>query len=200
MYEFPLGVPHKGFCCRLFLGKILSKELNTMKRILSIVCLVLIVAALVLQFTPYWSYDGQDFSVGDMVWLPDEKVNKPLHKGIEAEFKAEYTAEELKTTEVKAELKQKTYVMGLARGLVVAQVAGALAVVFYFVMKKKSAVPGILMLLSGVFGAVTFLTNDMLKLGSTQMLISILYILITVVAVAALIPWTAFKKKAAKAA
>ncbi len=171
-----------------------------MKRILSIVCLVLIVAAFVLQLTPYWTYDGQSFSVGDMVWLPDEKVNKPLQKGIKAEFESQYTAEELKTPEVKAEIKEKTYVMGLARGLVVAQVVGLLAVVLFFVMKKKSVFPGILMFISGIFGAVTFLTNDMLKLGSTQGLIAALYIVITVVAVLVLVPWNVFKKKAVEVA
>lgn len=170
-----------------------------MKKALSIVCVLLIIAAFVLQFTPYWSFGDKDYTIAGLVWTPEEKPYKQLQKDIKAEFEKDYTEEELKTKEVKAEIKEKTYLMSFVRGPIVIEALSLLSVLFFVLglfNKRDSWLPKVLALGVGVFGVITYATGIILKLGASWGLHLALYVVILIVAALVFVPWPAPKKKA----
>ena len=57
----------------------------------NVVCVILMVALLILQFTPFWELDGQQISIGGYIWFPTshEDLTSHFQEAINADFKVD---------------------------------------------------------------------------------------------------------------
>ena len=55
------------------------------------ICIILLAALLILQFTPFWELNGQQISIGGYIWFPTSHENLTSHfqEAINADFKVD---------------------------------------------------------------------------------------------------------------
>jgi len=77
-----------------------KKNFFTLTRICNLLCAVLLLVMLCLQFLPYWNHSGRDVTIADYTWNPQTKENKKLTKQFEKVSKSygeEYDINDLVT-------------------------------------------------------------------------------------------------------
>lgn len=138
----------------------MSKEVSFKRtRLGAIVCAVLMLAVLVLQFTPYWHIgegeEQQDVSIGAYVWFPTD------HKEVDAYMKEQVSSD-----------FNISGVVGVHSLVLVLSAAGLVLCL----VKPAMPVSPVLVMGSSVSGLVGCLGMKAFQLGSTWAVLLILFI------------------------
>ena len=138
----------------------MSKEVSFKRtRLGAIVCAVLMLAVLVLQFTPYWHIgegeEQQDVSIGAYVWFPTD------HKEVDTYMKEQVSSD-----------FNISGVVGVHSLVLVLSVAGLVLCL----VKPAMPVSPVLVMGSSVSGLVGCLGMKAFQLGSTWAVLLILFI------------------------
>lgn len=135
------------------------KNVNKVAKICCIVCAVLMLAVLVLQYMPYWSFDTDSSSIADYLWWPDH------HKAL--------------TKELRGILGRDFEVRLIAPMPLIVLLAGILGMIVC-VWKPGKVGSFIFPLIAGATAVIGFLTVPAFSLGSTyivQIVVSALLII-----------------------
>lgn len=128
---------------------------------------VLMLALLVMQFLPFWELESETISMSDYIWTPNE--NKSFTKLI------------------KAELDDKKFdPVRIVLWPVLTLVLGAAGIVLCFV-KKDTLLPYIVAVCCGLTGALTYLTSEIFRWGTTWGLHLAIAVVVLVAGVAGLV-------------
>ncbi len=115
-----------------------------MRKAINIICILLIIAAFVVQLTPYWSFDGKEVSMGGLTWLPTDHADLQSHL-------SQQTGEQFD-------------INSFVLGPILVEILCILAVVF-FAWKPHSLLSGCINTATGAVGVITYLTNSPLRYG-----------------------------------
>ena len=120
---------------------------NNPTKLLGIICGVLLIALLILQFVPYWSFGSpeQTVSISGYVWFPHNH----------AEIDTALSASAGRDVDV-------NNVFGSAVLLLAACVVGIIA----FLANPESVLSALMPLLAGLLGCWQYLLNPLYRLGS----------------------------------
>lgn len=126
------------------------KTKMTLTRVISFVCVLLMLGILVTQFLPFWTYGdpAESVSINGYVWFPDKHTD--LSKELQAYFLEP--------------VKVKLVVNSVATSSLLLLVASALSAVV-LVFKSKKALFSLLPLATGAIGLYQYLGNGLYQLG-----------------------------------
>lgn len=132
-------------------------------KICNYLCIAMMAILLILQFTPFWSFDGGNASIQSYIWFPDDY--KPLTEMMQTEFGKDYNIGELVFPMV-------AILLTTAAGIVLS------------IIKSDNPAVKIIPIAGTLIGIYGFLSKPDLRLGSTWVIQLILCI--AVIATAAL--------------
>lgn len=132
----------------------------------NIVCLVLLAVILVLQFTPFWSVDGQGISIGTYIWFPTEHTEV--------------------TTYMQSNVSESFNVLSLV-GSHCLILVGAVFAAFFFLKNTESINCTIFSVIAGIGGLWGYGTKAAYQLGNNWTLHLLICILLTVAAAVGLV-------------
>lgn len=141
-------------------------------RICTWICAALILIMLILQFTPFWTYETEDgsasCSINGYVWMPDCHAD---------------------TTEyLQSALGDSSFSVNNVYAFPAAQLAFLLVGLAFCLIKPDTPVGPLAGIAAGAFGAAGYMTRTALRLGSAwslHLLVSVAIILMGVVAIVA---------------
>lgn len=158
---------------------------TSLVKIFSILCVVLMLGMLVLQFVPFWEVEAEDpednlsVSISSYIWFPGE--NDDLTDYFEDVYKDNSY--------------EKYNINSIVLPCVLFLVLPVIAAVF-FAFDRDTAVTPILTALCGVFGVWAFLAKPVMRYGSLWVVYFVLSIVLILAAVASFV----FRRMARKAA
>lgn len=133
-------------------------------QICNYVCIALMAVLLVLQFIPFWSYDGMSTSIQSYIWFPTE--NAQLTAYLTAQLGEAYT------------------INNIVWMPILVLVAAAVGVIICF-LKSDEALTALIPLVCGLIGTWGYLAKPAFQLGGNWMfhlLVCIAMILMSVLA------------------
>ena len=151
----------------------MKKSLTGKASLINIVCAVLLILLLVLQFTPFWHYgdeEPQSASIQEFVWFPSD--NKALSTYIEDQLGVDFAVDEMVVMPV------VVLVSGLAGAIVC-------------ILKSRASAAAILPAIAGLSGVIGYLSTPALQLGSLWILHLAVCVVLLVLSLVLLISWIA---------
>lgn len=143
------------------------KPLKTVTGKCNLLCLVLMLALVVCQFLPFWTYEGEQVSIQEYVWMPT--ANAHFEEYFEAATGEEYNINHLVTSPVMT-------IIFCGAGILLC------------CLKPAAIYTDIVALLGGLFASYGYLFKSILRLGNLWGLHLTLAILICIVSICAMIP------------
>jgi len=122
----------------------------------NLLCTILAFLLLVLNFLPFWSYDGMQTSIQGFVWFPNN------HEPLTAWFAGQIP----------------DYEINGVVGTPILILLGTIASVVVTIWKKESPLAAVVPAVCGILSILGYLTNPILRLGNTWVLHLIVSILL----------------------
>lgn len=128
-------------------------------KICNYLCIAMMAILLILQFTPFWSYDGGNASIQSYIWFPDNY--KPLTEMLQTEFGKDYNV-------AKIVFPMVAILLTTAAGIVLS------------IVKSDNPAVKIIPIAGTLIGIYGFLSKPDLRLGSTWVIQLVLCIAVIV--------------------
>ena len=138
------------------------KKINKAAKFCCVLCAILMLTVLILQYIPYWTYSDGSASIADYVWWPEH--HKALTKEFRNDFGRDYAVQQIVLMPV-------TILVTTILGVVVC------------VLKPGKIGAFILPLITGAMGLYGFLTVPVFSLGSTYIVQIVASAVLLVVAI-----------------
>lgn len=157
--------------------------------ICNIVCAVLLLATLIMQFVPFWTCTGckthkdveQGVSVAEYFWLPDH--HSPVTNELTEVYRDIYGHDYKDPTTGKKLTFKADYILPS----VLTVFLGCIAGIVFCVLKRKKFIMAAIPLVVGIAGLSGFLTYPALRVGMNVNLHVIVFAVVTVAAAGSLI-------------
>ena len=142
-----------------------NKKITT-TQIANFICAALSLLIIILQFTPFWNFDGGSLSISSYIWFPSDHTDL--------------------TAYLTAELRNDYSINSIVAMPILVLVGGAAGAALC-VIKSKTPYTLLIPAFVGAVGAWGFLTKPAYQLGGNWVLQLIICIVLLVFAVAALV-------------
>lgn len=128
----------------------MKKTNTTLIKILTLVCVALMLAVIVLQFIPFWTVAGEEMSVAEYVWFPEH------HKEATKQF----------AKDLSIPVKQQASIVRSAADTHSLVLALSLLGIFFCLTKFGKGWTSVFPAAAGIIGAIGYFTKPIFQIGS----------------------------------